>query len=101
MATETDARRAGRPTAMGGPGRPRLGKRAWRDVRRAARTLGIEGNLYAAEINGVKLFFRWPVAHNPPVEIKGGTAATTPKQAADARRTRAQQPQPHAQPQGY
>ena len=40
------------------PERSRLDKRAWKDIRRA-RALGDDGSLYAVEVHGVKIFFRW------------------------------------------
>ena len=39
-----------------------LGKREWHDIHRAC-TLSANGNLYAAEIHGVKLLFRWERPH--------------------------------------
>ena len=55
---------AGIPSA---PSRPRLGKREWRDIRRA-RKLGDEGELHAVELHGVRLTFRHQRAHSAPAQ---------------------------------
>ena len=86
------ARRAGTPAAVHGSGRTRLDKRAWRDVRRATRTLNADGNLYAAEVHGIKIFFRWPLAHQPAVEAsaekeKEKTGKAGNESAANAQRS--------------
>ena len=70
-------------------GRKRLSKRDWQDVRRACN-LGASGELYATEIHGVKLFFRWQGPHSSPVETSGGqtskpTGKPTQRRAAKAR----------------
>lgn len=100
MAADTDASRAGAATAPRGSGRVRLGRRAWQEVRRGARTLGEAGTLYAAEIHGVKLYFRWAEAHRTPGEPSGGKANSKPSKAKAVRAADAQssRPQP-AKPQ--
>ena len=69
----------GAPPVPSKAGRQWLDKRAWQEVRRAARTLGDAGTLYAVEIHGIKIYFRWAVAYEPPLDTRGGTRATTPK----------------------
>ena len=92
QAADAHARRAGTPAAAHASGRTRLDKRAWRDVRRASRTLNADGNLYAAEVHGIKLFFRWPKAHQPTLETSGGkekekTGKAGSERTADAQRS--------------
>ena len=96
MQAGTYARRVGGQAAPSGTSRGRLGKREWQDVRRAARTLNTEGTLYAVEVHGIKIFFRWAVPHGPPVEANGGAAATQPSEAADTSTAsaRTSRPQP-------
>ena len=57
---------AGTPRA---PGRTRLGKQQWRDIRRVCK-LGAEGGLYSVEIHGVKLTFRYQQACERPGQSK-------------------------------
>jgi len=68
MSDDHSARRgvqaAGLPSA---PSRPRLGKREWRDIRRA-RKLGDDGELHAVELHGVRLTFRHKGAHSTPAQ---------------------------------
>ena len=78
MAAEASARRAGLATAAHWPSRARLGRRAWQEISRGARTLGRTGTLYAAEIHGVKVFFRRAESQQTPVEtsVVGRRAAS-------------------------
>ena len=92
QAADTHARRAGTPAAAHASGRTRLDKRAWRDVRRASRTLNADGNLYAAEVHGIKIFFRWPKAHQPAVETNAGKEKERASEAGDGRTANAQRP---------
>ena len=66
------------------PSRKWLGKREWQDVRRAC-TLGANGNLYAAELHGVKLLFRWEKAHASPVESNGEKRTSTSERQTHGR----------------
>ena len=66
-----------------------LGKREWHDIRRAC-TLGASGSLYAAEIHGVKLLFRWERPHASPVESNGEERSSTSERRPHARPARAQ-----------
>ena len=92
QAADAHARRAGTPAAAHASGRTRLDKRAWRDVRRASRTLNADGNLYAAEVHGIKIFFRWPKAHQPAVETNAGKEKERASEAGDGRTANAQRP---------
>jgi hypothetical protein len=66
-----------------------LGKREWHDIRRAC-TLSASGSLYAAEIHGVKLLFRWERPHASPVESNGEERSSTTERRSHARPARAQ-----------
>ena len=90
QAADAHARRAGTPAAAHASGRTRLDKRAWRDVRRASRTLNADGNLYAAEVHGIKIFFRWPKAHQPVVEANAGKEKVKTSEAGNERTANAQ-----------
>ena len=80
--------RRSRPSMPSEPSRRRLDKRAWRDIRRA-RALGDDGCLYAVELHGVKMFYRWTVPHDSPLESKGGTAGSPTRTPAKERSTNA------------
>ena len=80
-ASASHGARAGTPSE---PSRPRLGKRHWQDIRRA-RALGDDRRLYAVELHGVKMFYRWTVPHDSPLESKGGTAGSPTRTPAKER----------------
>ena len=69
---------AGTPSA---PGRTRLGRQHWQDIRRA-RKLGAEGELHSVEIHGVKLNFRFQRACCGPGQSKAMPRAVQVGQAA-------------------
>ena len=68
MSADHSARRgvqaAGLPSA---PSRTRLGKREWRDIRRA-RKLGDGGELHAVELHGVRLTFKHKRSYSAPAQ---------------------------------
>ena len=96
------AQAAGTPSA---PGRTRLGRQHWQDIRRACK-LGADGGLYSVELHGVKITFRstktqcWPEQNMAkPSAAQGGQAAgrstataqrppTTSPRSQDAQRPR-------------
>ena len=99
QAPDAIARRDGRlPATARGPGRWRLGKREWQDVRRAARMLSESGAVYAAEMHGIKIFFRWDVAHQTKVETKAGTPAKEPSAGGSAAKAQRNSPQTPRKP---
>ena len=76
QAVQGSASRGVRAGGQHEPSRKWLSKREWQDVRRAC-TLSANGNLYAAELHGVKLLFRWERAHTSPVESNGEERTST------------------------
>ena len=99
------ASRGAQTGTLSTPGRTRLGRQHWQDIRRA-RKLGAEGELHSVEIHGVKLTFRFqrsccgagqakamPRAAQVGQAAGGGTASaqsppSTPTGSPDKRRPR-------------
>jgi len=78
------------------PGRTRLGKWEWRDIRRA-RKLGADGELHAVELHGVRLTFRFQKAHSGPAQDKAmpRTKQEGHRRLAGAQQLRSGRPPPH------
>ena len=92
MSDDGSARRgaqaAGTPTA---PGRMRLGKQQWKDIRRAGK-LGADGELYSVELHGVKLTFRFQGARAGPAQTMAMPRAAQERQASGRSAATAQRP---------
>ena len=73
------------------PGRVRLGKQQWRDIRRASK-LGAAGGLYSVELHGVKLTFRFQDAHQVPAQAKAMPATEQATHATSGHNATAQFP---------
>jgi hypothetical protein len=73
------------------PGRTRLGKREWQDIRRACK-LGIDGELHAVDLHGVRLTFRCQRACSGPAQDMASTSSGQEGQAAGRRNATAQRP---------
>ena len=63
------ARRGVQASTPNVPGRIRLGKQQWQDIRRACK-LGATGGLYSVELHGVKVTFKFQHAYNEPGQNK-------------------------------
>ena len=106
MPDDRSARRGVQATGLqSAPSRTRLGKREWRDIRRA-RKLGDEGELHAVELHGVRITFKHKRSHSAPAQdlplprtvqdghaVSGSSAnaqrlPTTPTGPPDAQRPR-------------
>ena len=85
--------RRGEQTAgtQSAPGRPRLGKREWQDIRRACK-LGVDGELHAVDLHGVRLTFRFQRACSGPAQDMASPSSRQDGQAAGRRSTTAQRP---------
>ena len=79
---------AGTPST---PGRTRLGRQHWQDIRRA-RKLGAEGELHSVEIHGVKLTFRFQRSCCGAGQAKAMPRAAQVGQAAGGGTASAQSP---------
>ena len=85
--------RRGEQTAgtQSAPGRLRLGKREWQDIRRACK-LGVDGELHAVDLHGVRLTFRFQRACSGPAQDMASPSSRQDGQAAGRRSTTAQRP---------
>ena len=79
---------AGTPSA---PGRTRLGKQHWQDIRRA-RKLGADGGLHSVDLHGVRLTFRFQSAYCGPAQHMATPRAAQEGQAAGGSAAKAQRP---------
>ena len=85
------ARRGAQAGTPSTPGRARLGKQQWKDIRRACK-LGADGGVYSVELHGVKITFRFQKAHSAPAQDMALPRTMQDGQAAGRSNATAQRP---------
>ena len=83
------ARRGVQASTPNVPGRIRLGKQQWQDIRRACK-LGATGGLYSVELHGVKVTFKFQHAYNEPGQNKATPRTAQAGHAVDGSTANAQ-----------